>query len=74
MGSQQRRQRWFPDSGGVHSSRFIGSPAAVACEGNENLPSDFRPQAGPKIIGSGINSGSKVEPVLICQYQQWLYL
>jgi hypothetical protein len=58
MGSQRRRQQWGPGSGGVCSNRLLGGPAAAACEGNENLPSDFRPQAGPKFIGSSISSGS----------------
>jgi hypothetical protein len=58
MGSQQRRQQQGLDDGGVRSSHFFGGPAAAACEGNENLPSDFRPQAGPKFIGSSISSGS----------------
>jgi hypothetical protein len=42
----------------MHSSRFLGGLAAVVCEGNENLPSDIRPQAGPEFIGSSISSGS----------------
>jgi hypothetical protein len=42
----------------VHSSRFLGGPTAVACDGNENLSSDFRLQAGPEFIGSSISSGS----------------
>jgi hypothetical protein len=42
----------------VRSSRFLGSPAAAACEGNEILQSVFRLHVGPKFIGSSISSGS----------------
>jgi hypothetical protein len=42
----------------VRSSHFLGSTAAAACERNENLPSDFRPQAGPEFIGSSISGSS----------------
>jgi hypothetical protein len=58
MGSQRRRQQRGPGSGGVHSSRFLGGLAAAACDGNENLSSNFRPQAGPEFIESSISSGS----------------
>jgi hypothetical protein len=58
MGSHRRRQRRGPGGGGVHCSRFLGSSVAVTCEGNKDLPSDFRPQARPEYIGSNINSGS----------------
>jgi hypothetical protein len=46
-----------PSSSGVYSSRF-GNLTAAACEGNKNLPTDFRPQAGPEFIGSSISSAS----------------
>jgi hypothetical protein len=42
----------------VHSSRFLGGLAVAACDGNENLSSNFRPQAGPEFIESSISSGS----------------
>jgi hypothetical protein len=58
MGTWRRWQRWSPDGGGVRSSRFLGGLAAAACEGNENLPSDFRLQVGPEFIGSSISTGS----------------
>jgi hypothetical protein len=33
----------------VHSSRFLGGPMVVQCEGNKILPSDFRLKGGSLI-------------------------
>jgi hypothetical protein len=35
-----------------------GVPAAIACEGNENLPSDSGRKVSPRFIMSSIGSGS----------------
>jgi hypothetical protein len=54
----RRRRRWGPGDRSVRYSHFLGGPAAVVCEGNEILSSDFSPKAGPQFIGSSISSGS----------------